>query len=700
MKPNIILKFDDSSITFSHATPLGWKALESVAFDAENFDIQITQMRSKLLGLTKTGLNALTLLPHSQILFTSFEISETEKNLEDLTPLIAEFLTGQTPYEVNDLTWHMERHHNTIQLAVIANETLREAEAFSERYQFNAIYHASLPVDGENTATPFSTTLLFGSSQKSLQTTGVSNDIDIDPKITIIKSTPPVVTPKTPPRISAKPSQKSPPKIAPTAKVLAHQLTISKPNSASSSPLTTTEFRHSESIAPETLPPEELLKSLNPIQHSRPPKKSKAKSVKFTKVKKASFTPIGTTAFKWTGFNKKKLRIAALLLLFFGGGTLLWNTIRTPIQDPSESFVTAPSLPFTSERALSNSLDDLYFTGIDTDIVSQDASGIIGDRQYLQANTNILTGVYTDKTPIYLEDIASPPPIVPNPVEPNIPESIQDSIETAIDPDQPTQPQQAETNTQLSNEILAAPQNEDAQNLDPTFDQTTPSLDVSQNPLAQFRPLARPDLQFENSSRLELAAFAPTPRPVNSLDQIERSQFNGRTRSELAAFQPSPRPTPPSSSASPTLASDTAVSIDQIIAETSSEIAPNNPNDSVDMASLIPTARPNALAERAARVNTPQTQTSSTSAAVTLRSAPVSVARAATQNDAINLRALNLIGVYGKPSNPSALIRLKSGRYETVKIGETLDGGKITSIQNDKLTYIKNGKAVTLEIGS
>ena len=77
-----------------------------------------------------------------------------------------------------------------------------------------------------------------------------------------------------------------------------------------------------------------------------------------------------------------------------------------------------------------------------------------------------------------------------------------------------------------------------------------------------------------------------------------------------------------------------------------------------------------------------------------------SVAREATLVGAINLRQVNLIGVYGSSGDRRALVRLKNGRYLKVQIGDRLDGGKVAAIDGDQLQYIKAGRMVTLEIAS
>ena len=77
-----------------------------------------------------------------------------------------------------------------------------------------------------------------------------------------------------------------------------------------------------------------------------------------------------------------------------------------------------------------------------------------------------------------------------------------------------------------------------------------------------------------------------------------------------------------------------------------------------------------------------------------------SVARQATVTNAINLRRVNLIGVYGTPSNRRALVRLANGRYKKVKVGDSLDGGRISAIGDSELRYQKSGRNVTLKIPS
>ena len=75
-----------------------------------------------------------------------------------------------------------------------------------------------------------------------------------------------------------------------------------------------------------------------------------------------------------------------------------------------------------------------------------------------------------------------------------------------------------------------------------------------------------------------------------------------------------------------------------------------------------------------------------------------SVSRQATLEDAIRLTKINLVGVYGVPSDRRALIRLPSGRYVKVKVGDRVDGGTVASISDSALTYKKGSRVIALEM--
>ena len=114
-------------------------------------------------------------------------------------------------------------------------------------------------------------------------------------------------------------------------------------------------------------------------------------------------------------------------------------------------------------------------------------------------------------------------------------------------------------------------------------------------------------------------------------------------------------------------------------------------------ASLEPAVRPGGLAEVVAAAPAMPAPAPAQTVAPDIPS-NASVARAATETDAIELRRVNLIGVYGAPANRRALVRLSDGRYQKVQVGDRLDGGRISAIGEDQLRYVKNGRNLVLRM--
>ncbi|MDG1430003.1 MAG: hypothetical protein P8Q23_00415, partial [Paracoccaceae bacterium] len=76
------------------------------------------------------------------------------------------------------------------------------------------------------------------------------------------------------------------------------------------------------------------------------------------------------------------------------------------------------------------------------------------------------------------------------------------------------------------------------------------------------------------------------------------------------------------------------------------------------------------------------------------------VAGRATETDAISLRGINLIGIYGEAGDRRALVRLQSGRYTKIEVGDRLNGGQVSAIDQDRVLYVRNGQTVVLRMPS
>lgn len=203
-----------------------------------------------------------------------------------------------------------------------------------------------------------------------------------------------------------------------------------------------------------------------------------------------------------------------------------------------------------------------------------------------------------------------------------------------------------------------------------------------------------------------LMGVRPKVRPGDLSEQNERGQLGlgGRTRTELAVLRPKLRPESAQEAAA---RAARAEAVTEALAE-AQEDATDPPEadpfagatSQAVAASLKPNPRPrnfDKLVEQAERRAAAQPVSASQRIAP---SAPTgtTVARAATERNQVNLRQVNLIGVYGTPSNRRALVRLSNGSYKKVKVGDRIDRGRVTAIGDSELRYKKGSRNVVLRL--
>ncbi len=265
----------------------------------------------------------------------------------------------------------------------------------------------------------------------------------------------------------------------------------------------------------------------------------------------------------------------------------------------------------------------------------------------------------------------------------------------SADPTQPIEEESAAIGTAPDAVAIAAPVTPDPE---AQTDVTIDGVEATDAP-ATLRPTALaaalPDRQ-------------PRPRPAKFVQEIERQTFGGRTRAELAELLPPPRPSSaqvvarqeqPSNAASE-LAVATSLAprnrprdFDAIVAAAQVQAKAEEMTASVDFdtpdtsaaieAALAEDAEPEPRPQDSPRLAIPST---------------ASVARQATVENAIPLNKINLVGVYGLPSDRRALVRLPSGRYVKVKVGDRVDGGTVAQINDSELIYRKGSRTVALSM--
>ncbi len=176
MKPSFALNITDTSIGLLHRTARGWLQVGETAFDTADLGEALGYLRGSALGLSPGGLTTKLVIPNSQIKY--LELDAPGPNDTDRRNQIRAALVGRTPYNVEDLVFDWSGTGTKVQVAVVARETLDEAEAFAAEHRFNPVSFVGTPPKGDFKGEPW-----FGPSKLSatLLEKGEKVDRDQDP---------------------------------------------------------------------------------------------------------------------------------------------------------------------------------------------------------------------------------------------------------------------------------------------------------------------------------------------------------------------------------------------------------------------------------------------------------------------------------------------------------------------------------------
>jgi len=236
--------------------------------------------------------------------------------------------------------------------------------------------------------------------------------------------------------------------------------------------------------------------------------------------------------------------------------------------------------------------------------------------------------------------------------------------------------------------------------------------------------------QPEVSEQVEVqqAAIRPRARPADAAEKIERNALSGRTLNELASLRPKMRPESAQEAAEEArkIAQAKALAAQQaeaaadstdpdainsaVAAAAQATIAFSGATPQAVKTSVKPKTKPHNFDKIVQSTKRKQAQGGNADATeqtvavrATQRVSPkipskASVSKQATQRNAIKFKRVNLIGVYGTPKSRRALVRMSNGRYKKVKVGDRLDGGKVSAIGDSDLRYNKGGRSVVLKM--
>lgn len=795
MKPKFALNLSHEGIVLLHLSSGGkWTIVGEVALDDPNLSENLSFLRSTGVALEGKGFGSKLIIPESQILFTKV----TAPGPDDAArrEQIAAALVGQTPYDVKDLAFDWHGDGDEIDVAVVARETLDEAEEFAVDHRFNPLsFVAQTTLDGAPWE-PF-----FGRSDYSYAF--LDHDVDVRDEADTVLEPAARKQPVSPDLFDEDSDADTEPLAASSDGVIdnifaetedgddqdeaepaAPELGAAEPaftsrRSASSeidlaaeSLISRVSPRIAISAEPALEPasPELDLAPLiaeRPERLAKPPKKRRALGL--TKPLGALFRKsgarikqtAGTTLTVATAASRRGLAslarkakpkpkadkpadfvtregLANRTLVVLGGVAFLllavvllvyfwvWpsnqvsqtdfkddrptqeaslkvdentGTHKIPVIRPERRSVYEGKLdpdadkPDTAQPVTSLSaeeLADIRASGLPDPTHEELAEGEEAQTEGLDdatvaaeyAATGILIGLKELPIPIQAEErddiyVAS----VDRPLGANDATILPD-FNTGVQDDQPHQrmsPLGPLVKFDLDPRGLVKATAEGALNPEgilvyfgkpsvvPPVKPKTEEL-VPPDPLRALTPKARPaDLKtgadaiyVQGTLTLaELRALRAKPRPESEQDLQTGEDHNPTELAVLTSFKPSHRPS--------------------------------------DFASIVEKANATMTAANTSNDSTLEDNEPDTTSAPILPTR-ASVAKQATIKNALNPNNLNLIGVYGTPSKRRALLRLPSGRYVKVEIGDRVDGGRVAAIDVDSLSYVKSGRNRVLKI--
>lgn len=149
MKPRFALDLTNEAICLLERAGDGWARIARADLDDPDIDVRLVEMRQMAEALAPEGFFTKLVLPNSQILYLEIEAPGPDRSSRRMQ--IRKALEGRTPYPVDDLVFDWSRNGQWVKVAVLAKETLDEAESFAETHGFRPVAFVAIP-EGERFA--------------------------------------------------------------------------------------------------------------------------------------------------------------------------------------------------------------------------------------------------------------------------------------------------------------------------------------------------------------------------------------------------------------------------------------------------------------------------------------------------------------------------------------------------------------------
>ncbi len=706
MTAQLALDLDHDAIRLLSRQSDGW-VVEGVAeLDATDITAGINRLRQRAEDLGGADPAVTLVLPRSQVLYTAFDGDPAD---------VERHLAGKTPYDTSEITWDVVSNGDRVQVAAVAYETLEEAIGFASSSRFKVIGLTSEPPEGlfprlpvftqkeaatpvvlEPTTAPARKEVAF-SSQRSREYGPRARRLHLQPD-----------------------EGQSAPHRRRGAAIIATLGALPKPAIAAAAvgalavsayllwpasdpdPFTKRDFSAEFASLPVAMEP-----GLTAPSSDETPAIANGDAVTVLRSAPAIVVPVvlggsGIVADYNVDVSSSRVFAAFATLPLINAGPSIdrsGNDRPSVLQRPAFPLPTSIETGTVSVAFGPAPLPPAPLAGLAPTIPDVVAANAIA-REASRIGTAAPDTFELSLLPLPRRQDA---PVAPNDL--SVPAADENTVElAALPPDavaSPTVSPLPEAGTlvaRLPNAAmsLAAPEaGTDFELNSDGFVEATPDGSLSPDGVLVFagsppriappRPVAvRPEV---NVGSAQLAAVTPRARPVAraATNPVEVAAVDAA----VAAAGASTFPLPDGPSAAPPEEEPSVP--DALIAEALAQ-APVEaaPSETILAASLVPRPRP-ARAPRA-------TAASATRAANPAPRIPssASVAREATIENGIQFQRINLIGVYGSSRERRALVRLPSGKFVKLQVGDRLDGGQVAQIGPDSLVYRKGGRNLSL----
>ncbi|MCB1367298.1 MAG: hypothetical protein KDK00_06020 [Rhodobacteraceae bacterium] len=176
MKPNFALNLTLEGIVLLHRSVRNtWTEVGEVLLDDARMRENLAFLRSTAIGLEGKGFGCKLIIPNSQILYR--EIHAPGPDDDTRRAQIAAALEGETPYQTDELVFDWKGSGANLWVAIVARETLDEAEEFAVEHRFNPITFVARADDSPDAWEPY-----FGRSDYSYTFIGADVDLRENPR--------------------------------------------------------------------------------------------------------------------------------------------------------------------------------------------------------------------------------------------------------------------------------------------------------------------------------------------------------------------------------------------------------------------------------------------------------------------------------------------------------------------------------------